>query len=544
MPSTGSLATFDLARQWLAACTKHHKCVPGEQFRSKNEVSHFIPTRLVDIGDSGPIRPRIVQRSAFTEKVEYLTLSHCWGQYVPKKLLKQNLTSMERSILLDELSPTFRDALYATRQLGRRYIWIDSLCIIQNSEEDWQSESALMGHIYSDSYCNLAASASRDGSEGLFRERDVRLLRMLKVRAGKTEHNIVDPEIWRREVEGSPLNKRAWVCQERMLAPRNLHFGAKEVFWECNDTAACESYPRGFPSVVKTSTRRWMNEQNVRIPMRITALEDKFHKLDGSVLESSVAGIDAYVVWASIVQSYTQRNLTFDEDKLIAIGGIAERMGRLIKSQYFAGLWRKRFASQLLWSRDEDFLQRPEPPTAPSWSWASVRGPVKCIEDAQWDDTRQDLIKVKNVAVEAETTNQFGRVRGGSVCLEGRLFQLIGHDAPYGFPCKSWNLSISFTTYPDIVYWTPWVHEDLYYLPVKSYTTGGKFTSLDISGLVIETTDRVGIFTRRGTFHGFHEEAIDLINNAQREFDERADTTGLPFRRDDDGTIKYTVTII
>jgi hypothetical protein len=85
----------------------------------------------------------------------------------------------------------------------------------------------------------------------------------------------------------------------------------------------------------------------------------------------------------------------------------------------------------------------------------------------------------------------------------------------------------------------------LYYLPVKSETTGGKPTSLNIYGLMIETTDRVNIFTRRGTFHGIHDKAIDLINNAQREFDGRADTTGLPFRRDDDdGTIKYTVTII
>ncbi len=140
--------------------------------------------------------------------VSYLTLSHCWGSFMPKRLLKSTLEPMKRSIRFDELSKTFQDALAVTRQLGMRYIWIDSLCIIQDSDEDWRRESAQMGHIYASSHCNLAATSAADGSEGLFFDRDTLPLQPLRVEVGPKTFNVVHNALWGRNVESAPLNRR------------------------------------------------------------------------------------------------------------------------------------------------------------------------------------------------------------------------------------------------------------------------------------------------------------------------------------------------
>ena len=122
---------------------------------------------------------------------------------------------MKHSIKLHTLSQTFQDAFTVTRALGLQYIWIDALCIIQDSQDDWQVESAQMCNIYSNSFCNIAATASVDGSGGLFRQRDItHSIRPLSVRVGNKAYKITDGELWKREIEEAPLNRRAWVCQD------------------------------------------------------------------------------------------------------------------------------------------------------------------------------------------------------------------------------------------------------------------------------------------------------------------------------------------
>jgi len=168
-----------------------------------------------------------------------------------------NESAMKQSIILHTLSQTFQDALIVTKALGLQYIWIDALCIIQDNEEGWQTESAQMRDYYSNSYCNIAATASIDGSEGLFRQRNVSYLaRPLSVRVDNTAYKIVDSALWEREIEEAPLNKRAWVCQELTLAPRTLHFGSSQVFWECGKTISSELFPLGFSSCVDSNPRR------------------------------------------------------------------------------------------------------------------------------------------------------------------------------------------------------------------------------------------------------------------------------------------------
>lgn len=288
--------------------------------------SFILPTRLIDTGPPFISVVRLCDWKEISAQSKYLTLSHCWGEQVAATLRQENLSDMKKEINIASLPQTFREALALTKLLGLRYIWIDALCIIQDSEADWQRESARMSQIYLHSYCNLSATASKDGSGGLIRlERDTLPLQPLQLRVGNTYCNIVDSEIWVREIEDSPLNKRAWVCQERTLAPRNLHFGSTQLFWECDECTACESFPTGFPSCVVTSSRRRISPSVLGIegvPFRATDALRIPEESDGN------ATLRPYAVWGSIVETYSKCALTKETDRLIAIGGIAEYCNR------------------------------------------------------------------------------------------------------------------------------------------------------------------------------------------------------------------------
>jgi hypothetical protein len=162
--STASASSWTVAKQWLNECTTEHRLCA----RKKNAS---LPTRLIDIGVSTTISPRLCETSEVASCTKYATLSHCWGQYMPKKLLQDSFLSMKNRIELSDLSKTFQDVMKIAQYLGVRYIWIDSLCIIQDSQEDWQKESGLMGQVYSNSVCNISATGASDGSKGLFFDR-------------------------------------------------------------------------------------------------------------------------------------------------------------------------------------------------------------------------------------------------------------------------------------------------------------------------------------------------------------------------------------
>jgi hypothetical protein len=212
----------------------------GVQSRIWNTFT--LPTRLIDIGPNTPLRPRHRDSIEIDPKSKYLTLSHCWGKSIPKRLLQSNLLAMKQSIVLEELSQTFQDTLAVTGRLGLRYIWLDSLCIIQDSEEDRLRESAQMSHIYSNSYCNLAATAAKDGSGVLFYQRDIRTIQPLCIRIGGTGRKIVDVNMWERGVEDAPLNQELGSAKndfwhlEIFISPQHRSFGSVTNRPLANDT--------------------------------------------------------------------------------------------------------------------------------------------------------------------------------------------------------------------------------------------------------------------------------------------------------------------
>jgi hypothetical protein len=102
------------------------------------------------------------------EIAQYATLSHCWGFHQPLRTTKATLDLHLQKIRFSDLAKTFQDAAVTCRRLGIRYLWIDSLCIVQGDEEDWQIQSAQMASIYKGSTLTIAASSAHDGTEGCF----------------------------------------------------------------------------------------------------------------------------------------------------------------------------------------------------------------------------------------------------------------------------------------------------------------------------------------------------------------------------------------
>jgi hypothetical protein len=174
----------------------------------------------------------------------YAAVSHCWGGIENVKQLREaNLVSMIHEIDPNELSWTFRDAITVTRRIGLQYLWIDSLCIIQDSIEDWTRESSKMREVHKNCLVNISATAAPDGDSGRFWTRNparARTCRVIIERAAKGKmiaksrtFDLVSRQLWADSIYKAPLNRRGWVVQEQFLAPRIIHFSRYQVFWEC-----------------------------------------------------------------------------------------------------------------------------------------------------------------------------------------------------------------------------------------------------------------------------------------------------------------------
>ena len=179
---------------------------------------------MIDAGKSGN------SVSLFTsngQSGQWVALSYCWGNEIPLRTLSSNLESFQNEISLELLPQLFQDTITIVRRLGYRYLWIDALCIIQDSEMDWLNESAEMGSIFQNAALTILAEAAEDSSIGLFSSmEEERKTPSIVIQAHSQSKSIqghicagIDPT-----ASSGPLAYRAWTLQEELLAPCVIRF--------------------------------------------------------------------------------------------------------------------------------------------------------------------------------------------------------------------------------------------------------------------------------------------------------------------------------
>ena len=338
----------------------------------------------------------------FVIQASYITLSHVWGKAQIITTTTSTLAERMEGIAMESLSNTFRDAVEVARQINVRYLWIDSLCIIQNDLADWEKESAKMGSYYSNALFNIAAVSSSDGSGGLFTSRNPRQIAPCpitvvfpskdSIRDGKKIEGFLrassgwDPVLQVAGFQRPPLWQRAWVLQERLLSTRLLMFSNMQMSWKCRQEEASESVPEGsqrhtdmtstdemlrlvLMGLKKFPLKAQVIEPEIVVPEREGEEEHTVHAYGTEEL------IRVYNAWYDLVSLYTKCELTVASDIFPAISGIASCIASATQDRYVAGLWIRDIHRGLVWSAPDSTISKPDlrQYRAPSWSWASLR---------------------------------------------------------------------------------------------------------------------------------------------------------------------------
>ncbi|KAI1077223.1 HET-domain-containing protein [Whalleya microplaca] len=366
LPSPSSLSeeNVDMMRRWIDDCVYNHtECLLTSKV--------WVPTRLLEINyKNKSLTLRLIDTSNHSLEMgsTFAALSHMWGDMSisrPLRTLKSNYYQLKEEIKGPDMPQNFADSALVCVRLGILYLWIDSLCIIQDSPEDWRHESGLMHLVYRNAIVTIVATSATSCQDG-FLCRDVSSIPAVKIaytsNYSKSEpqghHMIVccydQPQDNQRmfAVNGSKWNTRGWTLQERSLATRMIHFCRNKIFFECR---ACLTSENNEPA-------QEMDHMNsILWPRRPSA---SFKEL--------------YQHWQLLLGEYCSRNLTVSSDKLPAIQSIAEEMATASGHDYirFAGMWLQNLRRELLWFVSFGNATLPIKWRAPSWSWASIEGQI------------------------------------------------------------------------------------------------------------------------------------------------------------------------
>ena len=345
---------FELIAGWIRQCKENHSAC-------ENAPPSPLPTRVIDVRCGR--EPRLYETHG--EQDYFVALSHCWGKSQINTTTKATFEQRKQCIPFNSLSKTFQDAVTVTRQLRFSYLWIDSLCIIQDDLHDWEAQAAQMASIYHNADLTIAATATRGGNEGFLSERHGNVFQSLELPSCSKEEQ--SSRVYMRQKPPAaphwfsygngeqplydfPLLGRGWVLQERILSRRVIHFTASEILWECANATHCECgvYDNGSPSLFKTVL-------NSEVPEDYWPFRRGRHKSTSEI-------------WQTLVGFYSGLELSVETDRLPAISGLAKFVGTPYLGRYLAGLWEAHLPSELLWYIYTAKGRRPQGYIAPSWS--------------------------------------------------------------------------------------------------------------------------------------------------------------------------------
>jgi len=424
---------FKLAKHWLNDCISSH-----EHCKKPKPLETPLPTRVLDLGP-GPEseEPYLLETGGLHGN--YIALSHCWGGQVPLTTTSDTLSERKRCISLAALPRTFRDAVMISRQLGIRYLWIDSLCILQDSKTDWEKESAVMGDVYGQSYLTIAARGAANAETGCFIPRKEEpptccLEYHSTDDSIRGKMYIRDPAFELERIDESPLDERGWVFQERILSPRILYYGSQQLYWECNNATLRQDgkYRDVIIDDVRLddgSKQSW-DPAGVRTPKYFRDTDQQKLEMNGISAER----LECLRHWYCITEQYARRKLTFASDRLPAIAGIAKQFQHRTGYTYVAGLWKEDLMAGLLWYR-RTAEDAPTSLKLPSWSWARFGGEVRfwsafntifgCLNVLSTD------CELLNLSYETtDNLGNYGEISNARIQIKGRVAPVVLKPTP------------------------------------------------------------------------------------------------------------------
>jgi hypothetical protein len=438
---TGSHDSFGTVSKWFETCIKEHKTLCPRVVTL--EGKSLLPCRVIDVEACATQDVRLFETEG--GRGHYACLSHCWGGEQPLKTTLKTLAEHREEIKWEFLPTTFQDAITVTRNLGLQYLWIDSLCIIQDSTEDWQIQSALMADIYQNAAITIAGSASSGPRHGLFRTADPAHIDQ----PFSVTENLDGIDRIRTRVPLShdafelPLLHRGWVFQERLLSPRFVHFGQNELIWECMERLTCEC---GCLSLTDPYRDKWLAPKNRLHP-------DSLQLMKRSLPEALPAA------WQATIVDYSRMELSYPLDIFPAVSGLAKSVKEAIGWEYVAGLWKESLITDLVWRTEKPrTAMRCKDWRAPTFSWASVvddntggeaeRSHISYVFmnvlslglEKKGRSSRTDLYAtVVETKCEAEGNDVTGQLRSGFIILRGTLIRAELYHTP-AYATGEWQI--------------------------------------------------------------------------------------------------------
>lgn len=475
-----------------------------EKHQACKSSKAWVPTRLAKIYDTHFRVIRNVDHDS--EPYSYVALSHCWGRTNILKLTAATKNDLFQGTPISRLPKTFRDAITVCRTvcrwLGYPYIWIDSLWIIQDSNEDWTTEAYMMTDVYGNSALAIMAAYARDGTEGLFCNRPPPGTKAPIIDCSwgpnsKPEpYCLVDHRLWISSVENSHLSSRAWTVQERFLSTKRLYFTEHQIFYRCATHEVCESFPAG---------------------------ETPSQLIENTALQSVKSNLEPREKWVRATEVYSRACLTKDTDKIVAVAGIAENLGAALGDEYLVGLWRSNLVHELLWrsSSNGGDQSRPDPCLAPTLSWMAVKEVGVDINSTICSSGCNHHINIIHASVDlVDPSRPTGDIHQGSGILQirGSLKQVYW--SPRKYSDGDWRkYQITFegeqkgaltTTHPDYLE-DSLTDRRIFLLPVLSTEEGQSIECLVLTPVIEQARiyERVGHYTmssdNRGDWYLFRQ---------------------------------------
>lgn len=426
-----SARTVTNVREWLKHCEDeqdgYHKiCSLSERA--------YVPTRLIKIsGLPDQLQLRIVCGDDMGEHdmSRYVALSYCWGGDQTNKLTQENHDLYRKNIAWKTLPRTIQNAAKTAQALGFQYIWIDSMCIVQDSKEDKEVEISQMTKVYAHATLTVINKRSDKVTEGFLHPRTLpsgTSSIQYRTENGRIQRLTISFEDAFYREECSAINTRGWALQEYLLSRRRLVIGTWSTEWHCRR----EVRDRGHGW---TPSRLWYHSPGIPFDKKSEgwAGHGPFGSKEAeSVYSSSFINAAMFFSvnpgypsgrlnealvrgsWYAIVHSYSLQSVTVSEDRILAVSGIAERFANLTPGRYIAGVWENMLPASLFWAKDHQPTDRPVKYRGPSWSWISIDGKV---EHMRSDNCLCEILSVDYMLENAEAL--YGAVRNATLHIKG-----------------------------------------------------------------------------------------------------------------------------